>query len=120
MLIQAVLTAITSASHSFQLLRCSFGQGSPEGSGMGRTERAWDPGKALAQQEHTKSLWCGRAGPALWDGSSPGSSQQYPSNTSTPHVCCTTHPSPGPREHRKDKRFSHRTVGLDVDGSGSH
>lgn len=31
-----------------------------------------------------------------------------------------THPSPGPMEHRKDKRFSHRTVGLDVDGSGSH
>lgn len=39
----------------------------------------------------------GRAGLALWDRSSPGSSQQYPGNTSTPHTCaCGTRiPLPG-------------------------
>lgn len=39
----------------------------------------------------------GRAGLAPWDRSSPGSSQQYPGNTSTPHTCaCGTRiPLPG-------------------------
>lgn len=99
MLIQAVLAAVTSASHSFQLFRCSSGQGSPEGSGIGRTEHTQEPGEALAQQEHAKSVPSERAGPAVRDRSTPGSSQQYPSNTSTPHTrVLHTRPSPGPRE----------------------
>lgn len=104
-LMQAGLAAFKSLSCSaqVQLLR----QGSPEGSKHGgqteqspcqRSEPVPDPHKASASPGTACQIVpmlreLGRAGLVLQDQSSLGLSQQYPSNTSTPHMRLQhTHP----------------------------
>lgn len=116
----ASCTRCLQLSCSVQLLRCSSQAGITQG------QWAWtDRACAGSQRGIRVSKHCvpnracaRRAGLALQDRSSPGLSQQYPSNTSTPHTCaCSTRIPLLPKGSRERQIFPHLhpEAGLEVD-----
>lgn len=106
---------------AFTCSGAALGQGSPEGSGHRRTEPVRDPREVFVPPSTACQIMpalgeLGRAGLALRDRSSPGLSQQYPSNTSTPHTraCGTRIPllPEGSRERQVFPLF-HSEAGLE-------
>lgn len=121
-LMQAALTAFKSLlQHSAAQVQLS-GRDHPRAAG---TDRAMQhPGKALAPPSAACQTMpalgeLGEAGLALRDRSSPGLSQQYPSNTSTLHThACSTHIPLLPKGSRERQVFPllHPKAALGVDG----